>query len=249
MTMTTVRGSSLKRLFGAAVLALASAGAAQAAVITFEGITGPATNQDAFLEAGFQVAFYDPGAEAPAGTVQIGRLIDGSDPADCGAGNVCPTDDTSTYVDLFNSGFIDILPLASDATFSFGGLDASFIALSGTDYPPTPAAIQVIGFLADGSSTSIQFNVPRTTVFQIFNAADAVDGEAFAKMSFIEIAVVGYRCNAQGACSGLDDGDGQVGLDNIRLSDVPISDVPEPATTALMAAGLLGLGLRARRRS
>jgi hypothetical protein len=240
MTMTTARGGVLKRLCGAAVLALASAGAAQAAVITFEGNSGPALNQDAFQEAGFQITFFDPGAAADAGTVQIGRFINGSNSTSCGAGNICPTNDTSIYLDLFNSGFIDILPLASGATFTFSGLDASFIAMTGVDYALTPAALQVIGFLEDGSSTSIQFNLPATTAFQTFTLADAVGDPDFGARYFTEIAIVAYRCDAQGVCSGLDNGDGQVGLDNIQ--------VPEPATTALMAAGLLGLGLRARRR-
>jgi hypothetical protein len=249
MTMTTLHSSVLKRMLGATVLALASAGAAQAAVITFEGNAGAATNQDAFQQAGYTVTFLDPGVAAPAGTVQIGRFINGSDPASCGAGNICPANNTSTYLDLFNSGFVDILPTVSGATFSFSALDASFIATQDVGYPPTPAAVQVIGFLADGSSTAIQFNLPQTTAFHTFLVSDAIGGDAFAQMNFTEIAIVGYRCDAQGQCSGLDNGPGQLGLDNIVLSDVPVSNVPEPASASLLAAGLLGLGLRARRRS
>jgi hypothetical protein len=249
MIMTTLRGGALKRMLGASVFALASAGAAQAAVITFEGNAGTAFNQDAFQQAGYTVTFVDPGAAAPPGTVAIGRFIDGSNPATCGAGNICPANNASTYFDLFNSGFIDIVPTVSGATFSFNSLDASFIAMQGVDYPPTPAAVQVIGFLAGGGSTAIQFNLPQTTAFQTFTPADAIGGDAFAAMNFIEIAIVGFRCDAQGACNGLDGGNGQIGLDNISLSNLPVNDVPEPATASLLAFGLLGLGLRARRRS
>jgi hypothetical protein len=249
MTMTIHSGGVLKRMLGATVFALASAGAAQAAVITFEGNAGTAYNQDAFQEAGYTVTFFDPGAAAPAGTVPIGRFINGSDPASCGAGNICPANNTSTYLDLFNSGFIDIVPTAPGAAFSFNGLDASFIAMLGGNYPPTPAAVQVIGILADGSSTAIQFNLPQTTAFQTFTPGDAAGGDAFAQLNFVEIAIVGFRCDARGACTGLDNGPGQIGLDNIRLSDLPVNDVPEPATASLLAAGLLGLGLRGRRRS
>jgi|AraplaDrversion2_2_1032049.scaffolds.fasta_scaffold07086_6 hypothetical protein len=249
MIRTTLRSGVLKRMLGAGVLALASASAAQAAVITFEGNSGPAYNQNTIQQAGYSITFYDPGAAAPPGTVQIGRFINGSNSASCGAGNICPTNNSTTYLDLFNSGFIDILPNASGATFTFTGLDASFIAMTGVDYALTPAAVQVIGFTADGGQTAIQFNIPRDTAFRTYTLADAVGDPDFGTTSFTEIAIVGYRCNAQGQCSGLDNGNGQVGLDNIRLSDVPINAVPEPATAALLAFGLLGLGARVRRRS
>jgi hypothetical protein len=109
--------------------------------------------------------------------------------------------------------------------------------MQGVDYPPTPAAVQVIGFLADGSTAAIQFNIPQMTAFHTFTLADADGGDAFAAMNFTEIAIVGFRCDAQGACSGLDGGNGQIGLDNISLSDVRQgNDVPEPATASLLAA-------------
>jgi hypothetical protein len=228
-------------MLGAAVLALASAGAAQATVITFEGHSGPAYNQDSFREAGYTVTFFDPAGDAPQGTVQVGRFIDGSNPNACAATSICPNNDKTTYFDLFNTGFIDILPAADGLTMSFRGLDASFIAMAGVQYPGYPAAIQVIGFKADDTSSTIQFNLANVD-FQHFDVMDAEGGDAFAKERFTEIAIVSFRCDASGNCSGLDNGNGQVGLDNI---DVPL---PEPATASLLAAGLLGLGARRRRR-
>lgn len=248
MTMTTHRGGVLRRMLGASVLALASAGAAQAAVITFQGNAGIAYNKDTFQEAGYAVTFFAPGGDEPAGTVAVGRFIDGSDPASCGAANICPTNNTSTYLDLFNSGFIDIVSTTPGAAFSFDGLDASFIAMLGVNYPLTPAAVQVFGFLADGNSAVIQFNLPQSTAFQTYTPGNAVDGDAFAQLNFVEIAIVGLSCDSQGFCTGLDNGPGQIGLDNIRLSDLPVNNVPEPATASLLAAGLLGLSLRTRRR-
>jgi hypothetical protein len=235
-------------LLGAAILALATAGAAQAAVITFEGNSGPALNQQTIQQAGYTITFVDPGETAPPGTVQIGRFINGSDPNACGT-SICPTNNTTTYFDLFNTGFIDITPTVEGSTFTFGGLDASLIALPGVDYPAFPAAIQVIGFRADNSSETIQFNLPDVTAFQTFNVLDAVGGESFAQQNFVEIAIVGFSCNASGICTGLDNSAGEIGLDNIALSDLPTGNVPEPATASLLALGLLGLGARARRRA
>jgi hypothetical protein len=248
MIRTTLRGGAFGRMLGAAVLALASAGAAQAAVITFEGHSGPAFNQDSIQQAGYTITYYDPAGDAPAGTVQVGRYIDGSNPNACAATTVCPNNDKTTYFDLFNTGFIDILPTVDGSTFSFRGLDAGFIAMAGVQYPGFPAAVQVIGFRADETSSTIQFNLADVD-FQHFDVTDAAGGDAFAKEQFTEIAVVSFRCDAGGKCSGLDNGNGEVALDNIALSDVPTSPVPEPASASLLAIGLLGLGARLRRRS
>lgn len=249
MNRTILCGGVFKHMLGAAVLALASAGATQAAVITFEGNSGPALNQQTVQEAGYTITFFDPAGEAPAGTVQIGTFIDGGTTSSCPANTICPTNNTTTYFDLFNTGFIDIMPTVEGSTFTFSALDASFIATTGVNYSATPAAIQVIGFRADGSTDTIQFDLPNTTAFQTYNVLDAVGGDKFAAERFTEIAIVSFRCDASGNCTGLDNGNGQVGLDNIALSDVPMSPVPEPATASLLAAGLLGLGIRLRRRT
>jgi hypothetical protein len=241
--------SPVKRMLGAAVFAIVSAGAAQAAVISFEGQSGQAFNQQSFNEAGYNVAFVDPAAAAPPNTVLIGRFIDGSNPASC-APSICPTDNPTTYLDLFNTGFVDITANTPGATFRFSSLDASLIATAGVTYPLFPAAVQVIGIRADNTSISIQFNIPNTVDFQTFNAADATDGLAFAQEDFVEIAIVGFSCNAIGQCRGLDGSPGEIGLDNIVLSDLPDpgNQVPEPATLSLLAFGLMGLGARMRRR-
>jgi hypothetical protein len=250
MIRTTVPGGALKRVLGATVLALASAGAAQAAVITFEGNRGPAFNQDTIYESGYAITFVAPdsatGVPVPPGTVQIGRFIDGANPASCGP-NICPSNNATTYFDLFGTGYVDLLSGTGTGTFSFRGLDASFIGTPGTTYPPTAGAIQVIGFYADGSSDSAQFNLAGptdgTATFGRFKASTE-----FAQLQFSEIAIVGFLCNAKGDCTALDGNAGQFALDNITLSDLPAGNVPEPATASLLALGLLGLG-RMRRRT
>ena len=241
--------SPVTRMLGAAALAIASVGVAQAAVITFEGQTGAAYNQQSFNEAGYNVAFIDPGAAAPPNTVLIGRFIDGSNPASC-APSICPTDNPTTFFDLLNTGFIDITANTPGATFRFSSLDASLIAMAGVDYPLFPGALQVIGVRADNSSTAIQFNIPNALDFQTFNAADVDGGLAFSQEDFVEVAIVGFGCNRAGQCGGLDGTPGEIGLDNIVLSDVPGpgNEVPEPATLSLLAFGLMGLGARMRRR-
>lgn len=243
--------SPVKRMLGAAVFAIVSASAAQAAVITFEGQEGPAFNQQSFNEAGYNVAFVDPGAAAPPNTVLIGRFINGSDPASCSP-STCPTDNPTTYFDLLNNGFIDITANTPGATFRFSSLDASLIATPGRDLGLFPGALQVIGIRADQSQTAIQFNIPNALDFQTFNAADVDGGLAFSQEDFVEIAIVGFGCNRAGQCGGLNGTPGEIGLDNIVLSDLPDTgpggQVPEPATLSLLAFGLMGMGARLRRR-
>jgi hypothetical protein len=164
------------------------------------------------------------------------------------AGKVCPTDDASTFFDLFSSGYVDIVPATGSGTFSFTSLDASFIGMAGVDYPLTAGAIQVFGFNPGANPVTEQFNLAGPsngqTSFQTFTASSD-----FASQQFAEIAVVGFLCDASGECTGLDNNGGEYALDNIMLSDQPVSNVPEPATAALLAAGLLGFGVRKRKRA
>jgi hypothetical protein len=120
--------------------------------------------------------------------------------------------------------------------------------MTGVQYPAFPATVQVLGFRADNTSSTIQFNLTDTN-FQHFDVTDAPGSAAFAEERFVEIAIVGFSCNASGNCTGLDNSAGEIGLDNIALSDLPTGNVPEPATASLLALGLLGLGARARRRA
>lgn len=247
--------SLVKRMLGTFMFAMVSASAAQAAVITFEGLDGPAFNQQGFTEAGYNVNFIDAGAAAPPNTVLIGRFIDGSDPNSCSP-STCPSNNASTYFDLLNTGFIDITPGTPNTTFRFTSLDASLIAMAGTQYPqPFPAALQVFGFRSDTDNDPliIQFNIPNVLAFQTFNVLDATDpalAALFAQTDFTEIAIAGLSCDENGRCSGLDGSPGEIGVDNIVLSDLPppTNDVPEPATLALLVFGLAGLGVRMRRR-
>jgi hypothetical protein len=220
------------------------ADAAQAAVITFDGQSGFVKNGDVIQENGYQIRFFAPDPNAPAGSVTIGQFV--TPGGTCGA-SPCPNA-TSTYLDLFSSGFIDIVPASGNGTFSFKSLDASFIGPSDVSYPGFAGAIQVQGYNPGQNAVIDQFNLPApdadgNVAFQTFGA------DNLAGQQFVEIAIFGETCDVNGNCTGLNNGSGQYALDNIVLSDQPRNDVPEPATAALLMAGFLGFGVRARKRA
>lgn len=238
-------GRMLKGALFPALLVMSVAGAAQAAVITFDGQSGTVKNGDVIQENGYLISFFAPDPTAPAGSVTIGQFVN---PGGTCAASPCPTNDTSTFLDLFSSGYIDIVPISGSGTFSFQSLDASFIGPSPVSYPGFAGTVQVAGFNQGQNPVVDQFNLPApdtrgNVAFQTFTAAN------LAGQQFAEIAIYGTTCDAAGNCTGLDNGSGQYALDNIVLSDQPNDSVPEPATAALLMAGVLGFGVRARKRA
>jgi hypothetical protein len=237
-------GSVFKGVLVSALLAMSAAGAAQAAVITFDTQSGTVVNDQAFDANGYQVRFFAPGDVTP-GTVPIGQYANGST---CGGGSSCPTNDASTFLDLYSNGYVDIVPASDSGTFSFTSLDASFFGATDVSYPNFAGAIQVRGYNQGQLEAIDQFNLPApdgngNVSLQTF-LADNLAGQQFS-----EIAIFGLTCDTNGDCIGLDGGSGQYALDNIVLSDQPSNNVPEPATAALLGAGMLGFGARRRKRA
>jgi hypothetical protein len=246
-----IRKSQLHKLLGAALFAAAAAAApAHAGVITFDNGYGPVGGMDssnpdswtydAYREAGYGIGFYSnvPGGEGSS----VGMFVDGSD-FTCDSGMACPPNKTGTYYAALNDSYMDIMYEAG-AGFMLKSFDASFVGgnPSLASYPNPPGLIRVQAFRANGSYLTQDFwlNGPTASGFQLDHFETTGD---FANTVFVEALVFGFACDTTGNCKAFQTDKGQFAIDNIAMTDVP-----EPATAAIVGLGLLGLGAARRRR-
>jgi hypothetical protein len=234
----------LHKLLGAALVAAAAAAApAHAGVIDFEGYAGAVGGGEVWEQSGYSVGFYANTADGGVGTL-VGQFIDGNESSCDTQSMACPANSSGTYYGALNDSYLDMM-FTAGAGFQLKSFDASFIGGSSSlsSYPNPPGLIRVQAFRANGSYLVQDYwlNGPTPTGFKLnhFNATGA-----FANTTFVEAIVFGYSCNSSGSCSAFSTDKGQFAIDNITTTDVP-----EPATAAIVGLGLLGLGAARRRRN
>lgn len=240
-----VAARGFHKLFGAALVAAAAVAApAHAGVITFDGdYVGAIGGGDLWEEAGYGVGFYANVPDGGVGTL-VGQVIDGNDSSCDAQSMACPANTSGAYYGALNDSYLDIMYTAG-AGFKLKSFDASFIGGSPTlsSYPNPPGLIRIQAFTATGSYLTQDFwlNGPTPTGFKLNHFTTT---GTFAKTTFVEALVFGYSCNTSGNCSAFSTDKGQFAIDNITSTDVP-----EPATAAIIGLGLLGLGAARRRRN
>lgn len=238
-----IRYSHFSKLLGAAMFAAAAAAApAQAGVITFEGYAGAMGGGEAWNEAGYSIGLWANVADGGVGTL-VGSIIDGDESTCDTSSMACPANKYGNYYAALNDSYMDIT-FSAGAGFLLKSFDASFVGSSPAlnSYPNPPGLIRVVGYRADGGSLTQDFwlNGPTAAGFQL----DHFDTTgAFANTMFVEALVFGYACDTGGSCKAFQTNKGQFAIDNIAMTDVP-----EPATAAIVGLGLLGLGAARRRR-
>jgi len=240
-----IRNSHLSKLLGATLFAAAAAAApAHAGVITFEAYAGPVGGTEVWQEDGYNVGFYANVAGGGAGYL-VGQFLDG-DVSSCDTSSMaCPPNPTGTYYAALNDSYIDIWNQNNIPGFKVNSFDASFVGSSPVlnSYPAVPAVLRLQGILSDGSYLLQDFALngatPSGFQFGHFNTTGA-----FASTTFVELLAFGLVCNATGSsCTAFNTNRAQFAIDNISLTEVP-----EPATAAIVGLGLLGLGAARRRR-
>lgn len=189
----------------------------------------------------------------PASTVEgasdldfVGSLVSGADLAATCAAVVCPTNNASTFFASLDDSVL-YLAEASDSgvPFMLSGFKASFMG-NGIDPVPTTGGagvLRVLGVLADGSGTRLEDFVlaPATLEGALSFSSYA---SAFASTPLVAAIFLAFHCDLQGSCTdAFTNNKAQFAID-----DIEVSAVPEPATWAMVALGLVAVGF-ARRRS
>lgn len=244
-----IRNSQLYKLLGAALVAAAAVAApAQAGVITFDSASpdyypGMVFGGDVWQQGGYDVAFF---ANLPGDGVGslVGQLYDGDQSSCDTSSQICPGNKSGVYFGALNDTYIDMM-FSAGAGFKLKSFDAGFIGTNAnlSSYPNPVGLVRVIGITAQGSSMSQDFWFDNATQAKNFQLNTFTTSGAFADTTFKEALIYGFACNTSGNCQAFATDRGQFGIDNIVTTDVP-----EPATTAMIGLGLLGLTAALRRR-
>ena len=195
---------------------------------------------DAVVEGNYVIGLASTKAGAQSGDL-VGAVLDGSDPSIC-LGLACPGNNATNYLALLNDGLPYLFRL-DGGLFRLNQFDASFIAADGVNVSATAMVLRVIGFI--GGSLLMQEDVllpgPDNGDYDFKTYAMS---SAFAGSAFDQVQFYGYACTTPSTCTR-NLNQAQFGLDNVTMADT--NAVPEPATLALVCAGLMGLRLSRRR--
>jgi len=195
---------------------------------------------DAVVEGNYAIGLASTKAGAQLGDL-VGAVLDGSDPFSC-FNVTCPGNNATNYLALLNDGLPYLFRL-DGGLFRLNQFDASFIAADGVNVLATAMLLRVMGYV--GGSLLMQEDVflpgPDNGDYDFKTYAMS---SAFAGGAFDQVDFVGYACTTPSTCTR-NLNQAQFGLDNITMADT--NAVPEPATLALVCAGLMGLRLSRRR--
>lgn len=220
----------MRTFLGTAALLLATTllPTAQAAVITFDdpSLVNLYFPGDSFTDSGFVMT-----ADFDFGTVDVASAL----------GALAPSGDSTQFYFNSNDGGL-IVQQQFGHFFNLSGFSAAFVPLS----PPSPLQTAIVAFGVD-SSNNVQ--IAAWLFAPLANGAypfaiydDPLDFAVFQNLQFVEF----FACSVvAGQVCTVDTHDaGQFAIDDIR-----VTDLPEPATVALVMLALVALGLSRQRKT
>ena len=217
--------------------------------VTFDNLANSplATNMplvghnDEFYQSGYWIDGVSNQAGAQAGDL-VGAIVNGSDLGNTCWSVACPVNNSTNFYTALNDGFLAI-GAENGRGFRVGSFNASFVGAGGDIFPNTTMILRMQGNRVGGGTVTQSFNLPGQTNGE-FNFGSYAGSGVFANTDFSSIFIYGLACNSAGSCSAFSTDKGQFALDNLALTQIP-----EPGSLALIALGLAGMGLMARRRS
>ena len=158
---------------------------------------------------------------------------------------MCPAYATGNYYAALNDGSVRLdsgSGSGSGATaFYLAGFDASFIGTSyDISYPATAGMLLLVGRDASGASVQESYSLAGPDWYG-FGFGHYSPSATFASHAFSSVTLSAFSCDLGGTCSSYRN-QAQFALDNVNLSAVP-----EPASYALLLAGLATISVLARR--
>jgi len=231
-------GKLCKRIVLSTAILLMSMPATYAAQLSFEDIApNMYAGGDSFTTQGYTATVLD----SAAGPGLAGAMLDGADPFSCFIA-ACPVGNDGHYFAGINDGGVRFAR-ADALGFQLGSLDFSFVAPVGGLINFTVGQLVLTGKkLSDGSLVQAFMDFPEQ-INGDYEFATWKFGDGFGKQILSELSVSACLYD-MGACVAPAMNQAQFALDNVTLSAVP-----EPATYLLMALGLAGLMVVARRRT
>lgn len=202
---------------------------------------------DGFEQYGVTLGAYAY-VDQPTSADFVGTVVNGSDVQNTCFNLACPVNNPSTFYGALNDGYVE-LSAAPGQSLHVYGLDASFIGdYAVASYPTVAGLLRIDGTLADGTTTTITFDLAGPTKGD-FNFQHIDTGAAFAAQDFVYVDIFGYVCNTSGDCKAFQTDEGQFALDNIDLGPSAVSAVPEANSWLMLSLGLAGITVAARRRN
>lgn len=125
------------------------------------------------------------------------------------------------------------------------GLDIATIAfLPSFGSTLTSLSLDVAGYTAISLTIFDSFGVPLLSTDVVLTLGARTDPGVYSTYSVLSATGIG----GFSFTSSVGQLEGNTSIDNVVVTDGAVSAVPEPGTTAMMAAGLLGLAMAARKR-